>query len=160
MNLYLLWLFAMVKCGSSFRGKSFRKCLIGHMVVHSPSIGGEDLRDGSEFRLTEVSHRKTSANFIAISNHEIIVTRRLSDILDLPQSTEVLANWHGERRTDLFRTNIGMLRNLDLANVHIETSIDSETNDSKIATCPKVVGDDLRVGLDTGKTDSPITLNI
>jgi hypothetical protein len=51
-----------------------------------------------------------SANFVAIKEGEIIVTRRASDLFDLPDQVLVIANWHGERRTDAFLLTIRDLK--------------------------------------------------
>jgi len=37
------------------------------------------------------------------------VTRRPSDLLDLPSTTDVLAHWHGEWRTDV---TVGQLKSM------------------------------------------------
>lgn len=73
---------------------------------------GEDLRDGAEFKLLVKPTLKASANFIAVSDGKIIVTRRLSDVLTLPAETVVIANWHGVRRTDAFNMTVSQLQAL------------------------------------------------
>ena len=67
-------------------------------------IKGDDLRDGSEFRFTTKPSSQAAAVFIAITSDGVITTRRYSDIAGMPGDTIVIANWHGERRTDAFRT--------------------------------------------------------
>lgn len=73
-------------------------------------ITGEDLRPGSEFQITSSIGAKARATFIAALPGELRVTRRLSDLLDLPEDTPVIANWHGQYRTDAFATTVGELK--------------------------------------------------
>jgi hypothetical protein len=72
----------------------------------------EDVRPGDEFRLVVKPGNKAPACFITIVKGDIFVTRRLQDFLQLPLATPVVANWHGERRTDAFATTVGELREL------------------------------------------------
>ncbi len=73
-------------------------------------ITGESLRSGSEFQFVSKPTVMASANFIAIKEGEIIVTRRASDLFDLSDQVSVIANWHGERRTDAFLLTIRDLK--------------------------------------------------
>lgn len=70
----------------------------------------EGARPGKEFQLTYKPANCAPANFIAITDGKAIVSRRLNDILDLPDETPVVANWHGTYRTDAFSTTVGELR--------------------------------------------------
>ena len=72
----------------------------------STQIEGEDFRDGAEFKLESKPTYKSAANFIALLDEKVIVTRRLSDLLSLPPETWVIANWHGVRRTDAFNMTV------------------------------------------------------
>lgn len=78
-----------------------------------------DVRPGQDFRLEAKPHNVAAGAFIALSGGEAIVTRRLSSILHLPDDTPVIANWHGQRRTDAFATTVGRLR--DLASISKST---------------------------------------
>jgi len=71
-----------------------------------------DFRPETEFKLTAPPQNMQQAAFIAINRDYVIVTRRLSEILELPEDCPVIANWHGERRTDAFSTTVGYLRKL------------------------------------------------
>lgn len=71
-----------------------------------------DIKDGGAFRLTTKASSQANAVFIAQDGERIVVTRRAIDLLHLPDSTPVLANWHGQYRTDAFRLTIGGLRKL------------------------------------------------
>ena len=75
-------------------------------------ITGEELRRADEFRLTAKPRNLAAASFIALLDGEVIVTRRLADLLMLPPTTPVLANWHGERRTDVFLMTLADLAHL------------------------------------------------
>ncbi|MGA3006067.1 MAG: hypothetical protein ABSE20_30610 [Acetobacteraceae bacterium] len=52
----------------------------------------------------------SAANFIAIKDDEVIVTRRATDLFMLADNVFVIANWHGERRTDAFLLTVGELK--------------------------------------------------
>ena len=65
---------------------------------------------GSEFQITSPPHHAAQAWFIAIGPEEVLVTRHLRDVLALPDETPVVANWHGQWRTDAFSTSVGELR--------------------------------------------------
>jgi hypothetical protein len=69
-----------------------------------------DVRPGHEFELTAKPTSKSKATFIVALPGELRVTRRLSDILDLPDNTPVIAHWHGQHRTDGFATTVGELK--------------------------------------------------
>ncbi|WP_158815639.1 hypothetical protein [Methylocapsa sp. S129] len=73
-------------------------------------ITGEHLRDGKEFRFLDKPRYAAAANFIAIKDDEVIVTRRATDLFALPDDVPVIANWHGERRTDAFLLTVGDLK--------------------------------------------------
>jgi hypothetical protein len=73
-------------------------------------ITGESLRSGSEFRFVTKPTVMAPANFVAIKENEIIVTRRPSELFNLPDHVWVIANWHGERRTDAFLLTVGDLK--------------------------------------------------
>lgn len=73
-------------------------------------IIGEFLRPGNEFRFVNKPANAAAANFIAINGEEVIVTRRATDLFTLPDNVPVIANWHGERRTDAFVLTVGELR--------------------------------------------------
>lgn len=70
----------------------------------------EGARPGKEFQLTNRPSTCAPANFIALTDGKAVVTRRLTDILGLPDETPVVANWHGTYRTDAFSTTVGDLR--------------------------------------------------
>ena len=67
-------------------------------------------RPGSEFRLTAPARRQSSATFVAVWDGTIRVTRRLSELFDLPDEVPVVAHWHGQFRTDGFALTVGELR--------------------------------------------------
>jgi hypothetical protein len=69
-----------------------------------------DVRPGAEFQLTAKPSNMAQSTFAAVLPEEIRVTRRLTELFDLPNDTPVLAHWHGEWRTDGFATTIGELR--------------------------------------------------
>ena len=69
-----------------------------------------DVRPGHEFKLTNKPQSLSPATFRAALPCELRVTRRFSDLFDLPDETPVVANWHGTHRTDAFTTTVGELR--------------------------------------------------
>jgi len=71
-----------------------------------------DMRPETEFRLQVKPENMQAASFIALGADEVVVSRRLTDLFRLPDDCVVLANWHGERRTDVFRTTVGYLKKL------------------------------------------------
>jgi hypothetical protein len=73
-------------------------------------ITGDDLRDGDEFEFTNKPSNLASALFIAITDDEVIATREFSALGRLPDKTPVIANWHGQHRTDGFLTTVGELK--------------------------------------------------
>jgi|HubBroStandDraft_6_1064221.scaffolds.fasta_scaffold725004_2 hypothetical protein len=73
-------------------------------------ITSESLRPAGEFRFVTKPGYAAAANFIAIRDNEVIVTRRATDLFVLPDDMSVIANWHGERRTDAFLLTIGELK--------------------------------------------------
>lgn len=75
-------------------------------------ITGPDIRPGADFRLTQKPHCCAASTFTAVLPDRVLVTRRLTDVLALTDDVEVLAHWHGERRTDAFATTVGALRTL------------------------------------------------
>jgi hypothetical protein len=76
----------------------------------SMRVTGESLRDGKEFCFIGKPGNAAAANFVAITDDEVIVTRRATDLFALPDEVPVIANWHGEWRTDAFLLTIGDLR--------------------------------------------------
>ena len=73
-------------------------------------IVSDTLRPASEFQFVSKPTNAAAANFIAVKKDELIVTRRASDLFALPDDTTVIANWHGERRTDAFLLTIAELK--------------------------------------------------
>lgn len=73
-------------------------------------ITGDSLRGGMEFRFLNKPGNAAAANFIAVTNDEVIVTRRATELFALPDNVPVIANWHGERRTDAFLLTVGELK--------------------------------------------------
>ena len=69
-----------------------------------------DARPGEEFRLTVKPTVCARSTFTAFDGSEAICTRRLNDILGLPDATPVIAHWHGEQRTDAFLVTVGILK--------------------------------------------------
>lgn len=69
-----------------------------------------DIRPGNEFKITTSTTAKAPATFIAVLPSELRVTRRLSELFDLPDDTPVIAQWHGTHRTDGFSTTIAELK--------------------------------------------------
>jgi hypothetical protein len=67
-------------------------------------------RPGHEFQITKPPHQAAQAWFVAVGPQEVLVTRYLSEVLALPDETPVVANWHGQFRTDAFSTSVGELR--------------------------------------------------
>ena len=51
-----------------------------------------------------------ASTFLAILPDEVKVTRRATDLFDLPDKTPVLAHRHGERRTGGFAMTVGELK--------------------------------------------------
>lgn len=80
------------------------------MIING--IEENDLREAEEFGLTDKPNNRTKAVFVAIKQKEILVTRRLANLFDLPEETDVIANWHGKNRTDAFRMTVGQLKKL------------------------------------------------
>lgn len=78
-------------------------------------VEGAELRPAAEFRLTTKPGNLAAASFVALGGDVVTVTRRLVDLLGLPNATPVLANWHGERRTDVFLLTVAELRALAAA---------------------------------------------
>jgi hypothetical protein len=70
----------------------------------------EDLRDGEEFEFTNNPGNMASALFIAITDSEVVITRKFTALCRYPDKTPVIANWHGAHRTDGFLTTIGELK--------------------------------------------------
>jgi len=73
-------------------------------------IVGETLKPGCEFEFCAPPDRQAAASFVAIAADEAIVTRRAADLFGLPDDTPVIANWHGERRTDAYLLTVGELK--------------------------------------------------
>ncbi len=74
------------------------------------AIEDDDLREGDEFRFTNKPNCKASSTFIAVRNDEVVVTRRFSNLENLPDDTPVIAHWHGQYRTEGFQSTIGALK--------------------------------------------------
>jgi hypothetical protein len=72
-------------------------------------IGAEP---GERFQLTTIPTRMADATFVAVYGTTVHVTRRLSDLLTLPDDTPVVAHWHGQRRTDGFALTVGELKRM------------------------------------------------
>jgi hypothetical protein len=83
---------------------------------------GPDSRTGPRSHRTRSHHLASSclaehleheaSTFIAPDGDAIRVTRRAADLFDLPDATEVLAHWHGQRLTEPFRLTVGTLKRL------------------------------------------------
>jgi hypothetical protein len=73
-------------------------------------ITGNDIRPRSEFRFTNKPTNCAASTIAAVLPGELRVTRRASDLLNLPENTPVLVHWHGERRTDGFALTVGELK--------------------------------------------------
>lgn len=71
---------------------------------------GYDARPGHEFQFDAKPTVMAAAVFVAITEEGATVTRRFSNIENLPDDTPVVANWHGQRRTDAFITTVGELK--------------------------------------------------
>ena len=69
-----------------------------------------DVRPGNEFKVTSSATTKAPATFIAVLTDELRVTRKLSELFDLPDTTPVIAHWHGTHRTDGFTTTVAELK--------------------------------------------------
>src|ERR1700722_1229856 len=78
-------------------------------------IAGTDVRLGSDFRLTCKPSNAASATFVAVHDGVILVTRRLIDIIHMPDETPVVAHWHGQHRTDGFSLTIADLKDMAVA---------------------------------------------
>jgi hypothetical protein len=70
----------------------------------------DDLRDGEEFIFVKKPTVQAPSTFTAVTNDEIIVTRRFSNIGHLPDATPVIAHWHGQYRTEGFLSTVGYLK--------------------------------------------------
>jgi hypothetical protein len=68
-----------------------------------------DIRPGAEFRFTNKPSNKAASTFAALVDDKLVVTRRAEELFTLPDSTPVLAHWHGERRTDGFSMTVSLL---------------------------------------------------
>ncbi len=75
-------------------------------------IEDEDLREGKEFLLQGKPSNKSKSTFTAIKQGEVLVTRRLDNLFKLSKDTLVIAHWHGQNRTDAFKTTVGELKRL------------------------------------------------
>ena len=69
-----------------------------------------DLRDGSEFLFTGKPTNMAQGTFVAITKDCVFVTRRFSNIANLPSQTKVIAHWHGKYRTEGFSSTVGKLK--------------------------------------------------
>jgi hypothetical protein len=69
-----------------------------------------DIRPGDEFRFSSSPAAMASSTFTAITSAGAIVTRRFSNLENLPPETPVVAHWHGEWRTDAFPSTVGELK--------------------------------------------------
>ena len=65
-----------------------------------------DIRCGSEFKFVRKPNVMAASTFIAVLPGELRVTRRFSDLADLPDETPVVAHWHGTHRTDAFACTV------------------------------------------------------
>lgn len=66
----------------------------------------------NEFRLTSRPTTVSAATFVAVIPSGVTVTRRVSDLFILVDETPVVAHWHGQYRTDAFKTSVGHLKKL------------------------------------------------
>jgi hypothetical protein len=75
-------------------------------------IEGDDfLQAGDWFQFsTKKPHVAAQANFCIILPDKVYVTRYAKALWQHPDETPVIANWHGERRTDAYATTVGQLR--------------------------------------------------
>ena len=73
-------------------------------------IVGDDLRNGGEFEFTNKPGNMASALFIAVTDDGIVATRTFTTLVRYPDKTPVIANWHGQHRTDGFLTTVGELK--------------------------------------------------
>ena len=73
-------------------------------------ITSESIRSGSEFQFQTKPERAAAANFIALNGDEVIVTRYAAELFQLPDKTQMIANWHGVNRTDAFLLTVGDLK--------------------------------------------------
>ena len=73
-------------------------------------IEDADVRDGKEFEFTKKPSNMAASTFTAITNDKTYVTRRFTNLKDLPDDTPVIAHWHGHRRTDAFILTISKLK--------------------------------------------------
>lgn len=71
-----------------------------------------DFRPEHEFQFENLPSNLAQASFIALVDNGAFVTRRATDLFDLPNECEVVANWHGQRRTDAFATTVGYLKKI------------------------------------------------
>jgi hypothetical protein len=73
-------------------------------------VVSETVRPGSEFQFDSKPANMAAANFIAVTKDELLITRRASDLFALADDTTVIANWHGEWRTDAFLLTVAQLK--------------------------------------------------
>jgi hypothetical protein len=78
-------------------------------MTTDPIITGA-VRPGDEFEFRQKPHLAAPSTFAALVDGRLIVTRHATELFDYPNSTPVLAHWHGERRTDGFATSVGELK--------------------------------------------------
>jgi hypothetical protein len=71
-----------------------------------------DARPEHEFQFENFPGNLAQAAFVAIVDGGAVVTRRATDLFELPDDCPVVANWHGQRRTDAFATTVGYLKKL------------------------------------------------
>jgi hypothetical protein len=70
----------------------------------------DDLRDGEEFIFVKKPTVQAPSTFTAITDTEVIVTRRFSNLESLPDKTPAIAHWHGQYRTEGFLSTVGDLK--------------------------------------------------
>ena len=70
------------------------------------------VRPGSEFQFEKKASHMADSTFAAFTKGEVIVTRRFTELCHLPDTTAVLAHWHGCYRTEGFATTIGELKSI------------------------------------------------
>lgn len=92
---------------ANWRG-SFQSKYI-EVTVAIESFEEWDIRPGDEFRFEKSPGSAADAVFIALYLGNAIVTRRFDNLLLYPEHTPVIANWHGQYRTDAFSTTVGEL---------------------------------------------------
>ena len=68
------------------------------------------VKPGDQFRFEKPPHQAAQATFITFHDEKYIVTRYVNNLFKFDDKVTVIANWHGQYRTDAFATTVGELK--------------------------------------------------